>query len=189
MSSKTLVGEQLDSQILYERQKQLREAQAFLSGPTIVASGLQVPENMGSVLRLADAVGSPRVIFVNQMPELSVLAQTDASLARLRRTARHTDALVKWEICTQEKFVHDLAPTLQPLIAVELTTHSTNLFETRLPDLCTLLIGSERHGVPPALLAVSERAIHIPMYGTNGSMNVTHALAIALFEWRRQHPN
>jgi tRNA G18 (ribose-2'-O)-methylase SpoU len=24
------------------------------------------------------------------------------------------------------------------------------------------------------------------MYGTNGSMNVTHALGVALFEWRRQ---
>jgi len=25
------------------------------------------------------------------------------------------------------------------------------------------------------------------MFGVNGSMNVTHALAVALFEWRRRH--
>ncbi len=58
MSTKPFVGEQLDGQILYERQKRVRARQTYLPGPTIVAAGLQTPENVGSVLRLADAAES-----------------------------------------------------------------------------------------------------------------------------------
>ena len=65
MSTKLFVGEQLDSQVLYERQKALRAGKKYFPAPTIIAAGLQVPENMGSVLRLADAAGSQRVIFIN----------------------------------------------------------------------------------------------------------------------------
>ncbi|WP_373693577.1 hypothetical protein [Limnofasciculus baicalensis] len=37
------------------------------------------------------------------------------------------------------------------------------------------------------MLEHCQQAVQIPMYGVNGSMNVTHALAIVLFEWRIQH--
>lgn len=179
MSIKLLVGEQLDSQALYERQKTLRARQTYLPGPTIVAAGLQVPENIGSVLRLADAAGSQRVIFTNN-------ADTAHQQRRIHRTARNCEVLVAWEFWTQAKFI-ELNDSFQPLIALELTTDSTSIFENAFPDKCAFIIGSERYGIPPLLLAKCQQAVHIPMYGVNGSMNVTHALAVALFEWRRQH--
>lgn len=170
-------GAQLDSQILYERQKRLREAGSIQPGPAIVAVGLRVPENLGMVLRLADAAGVSRVVFVNEETPLQ---------SRIRKTARSTDTFVPWEICDSETFLQKRAPALQPMVAIEITTRSTNLFETELPQQCTLVVGSEQHGVPAEILRVCERAVHIPLYGVNGSMNVAHALAIALFEWRRQ---
>jgi len=178
MSTKLLVGQQLDGQILYERQKQVRASQTYLPGPLIVAAGLQTPENVGNVLRLADAAGSPRVFFVNE--------DAPQQRNRIQRTARHCDALVKWEFWTPAQFLEQ-RDSLPPLIALELTTDSTSIFETELPSPCALMVGGERHGIPAPLLAQCQRAVHIPMYGVNGSMNVTHALAIALFEWRRQH--
>lgn len=147
-------------------------------GPIILAAGLQTPENIGGVLRLADAAGSPRVIFVN--------ADVPQQHNRLRRTARGCDALVEWEYWTPEQF-QSQASALPRLIALELTTASTNIFESTLPTPCALVVGSEQHGIPAPILARCEGAVHIPMYGANGSMNVTHALAIALFEWRRQN--
>jgi tRNA G18 (ribose-2'-O)-methylase SpoU len=170
-------GEQLEGQELYARQKALRAGQSFLPGPTIVAAGLQVSENIGAVLRLADAVGTPQVIFVNE----------DApDLTRIRRTARSTETLVRWERCTQAEFLERVS-SFQPLIALELTTTSASIFEVELPAVCAFVIGSEKHGVPASLLSQCQQAVHIPMFGVNGSMNVTHALAVALFEWRRQH--
>ena len=170
-------GEQLEGQELYERQKALRARQPFSPGPTIVAAGLQVSENIGAVLRLADAVGTPQVIFVNE----------DApDLTRIRRTARNTETLVRWERYTPAEFLEQ-APTFQPLVALELTTTSVSIFEVELPARCAFVIGSEKHGIPVPLLHQCQQAVHIPMFGVNGSMNVTHALAVAPFEWRRQH--
>lgn len=177
MNKDKAAGTQLDSQTLYERQKQFRETANIPTGPPIVAVGLRVPENLGMVLRLADATGASRVLFVNEAEPLQ---------ARIRKTARNADTFVPWEICDAGTFIQKHAALLQPLIAVELTTTSTNLFETELPEQCTLIVGSEQHGIPPEILRVCERAVHIPMYGVNGSMNVTHALAVALYEWRRQ---
>jgi tRNA G18 (ribose-2'-O)-methylase SpoU len=179
MSTKLLVGNQIDGQMLYERQKLVRASPTYLPGPTIVAADLQTPENAGSVLRLADAVGSPKVIFIDAI-------NAPQYHSRIHRTARHCDALVEWEFWTHEQFLEQ-SDSLQPLIALELTTCSTSIFEYALPNPCTLMIGSERHGIPAPLLSKCQRAVHIPMCGVNGSMNVTHALAIALFEWRRQH--
>lgn len=172
----TTTGIQIDGQALYEQQKSRRTNRKYPSAPTIVATNLQVPDNIGSVLRLADAAGSNGVIFTGA---------TDIDFKRVHKTARNCEALVEWDVCTIEQFVNKIN-TLQPLIAIEITTKSTNIFETILPDVCTFVIGNERYGIPEILLSKCSQAIHIPMYGTNGSMNVTHALSIALFEWRRQ---
>ncbi len=179
MNIQNLAGEQIASQLLYERQKALRSNHANLPGPTVVADGLQTPENVGGVLRLADAAGSVKVIFLHDGNP------TAYPLHRIQRTARNTAVFVVCEFWTQAKFLAE-SHTLQPLLALEITTASTNIFETVLPLRCTFVIGNERHGIASSLLAQCQRAVHIPMVGVNGSMNVTHALAVALFEWRRQ---
>lgn len=172
-------GEQLTGQELYNRQKRIRSSSDYSCAPAIVADCLQISENIGSVLRLADAAGSNRVIFISE-PD-------DQNINRVRRTSRNCDALVDWQFSTYEQFESQDMTNLDPLIAVELTTCSKSIFETNLPVRCSFIIGNERHGISSRLLAQCHQAVHIPMYGVNGSMNVTHALAIVLFEWRRQH--
>lgn len=171
-------GEQLDGRELYERQKRLRDSSLYSPAPVIVADCLQLPENIGSLLRLADAAGSGKVIFINA---------SDQNFGRIRRTARNCDALVSWEFIHSEDFSNHYAPSLTPLIAVEITNSSRSIFEISLPIQCAFVIGNERYGISSKLLTQCQQAIHVPMYGVNGSMNVTHALAIVLFEWRRQH--
>ncbi|MEP7200940.1 MAG: TrmH family RNA methyltransferase, partial [Chloroflexota bacterium] len=149
MSTSELVGEQLDGKVLYERQKQRRATHAITPAPTIVAIGLEVSENIGGVLRLADAAGSPRAIFVSAAAH---------DVKRIRRAARHSDALVAWEFCAPDQFTQCI-PSLQPLIALELTTHSTNIFETRLPDQCAIVIGNEQHGIPSPVLGACQQAV------------------------------
>jgi tRNA G18 (ribose-2'-O)-methylase SpoU len=168
-------GEQLEGQLLYARQLALR-ARRLPPAPQIVAAQLHDPANIGGVLRLADAAGSAGVIFIGG---------AGPDHRRIRRAARSCEALVAWELRGAEEFLagRDQA---RPLIALEITSTSQSIFTAELPDSCAFVIGNERHGVPAALLAACQQAVHIPMYGTNGSMNVTHALGIALFEWRRR---
>lgn len=169
-------GKQLDSKTLFERQRAFREEGKFVPGPVIVAVGLTVPENQGMVLRLADAAGAGRVVFVNEQAPVRT---------RIHKTARNADTLVLWQVQTLAEFSKELG-SLPPLVAIELTTTSTSVFATRLPRSCTLVVGSEQYGIPELILERCEWAVHIPLYGVNSSMNVTHALAVTLFEWRRQ---
>lgn len=178
MNSK-FIGRQLSGQELYLRQKEISSDLENSPAPVILADGLHIPENIGSVLRLADAVGSKRVILINP--------PANRNIKRVRRTARNCNAFVDWEFSSYECFLDFHLPNLPPLIAVEITSQSKNIFEVSLPTSCTFVIGNERYGISSKLLKFCVHAVHIPMYGTNGSMNVIHALAVALYEWRRQH--
>src|SRR5665648_19596 len=47
-------------------------------------------------------------------------------------------------------------------------------------------LGNERNGLPEEILQKCHQKVHIPMTGKCKSMNVSHALAVAIFEWQRQ---
>jgi tRNA G18 (ribose-2'-O)-methylase SpoU len=173
------VGEQLRGRELFDVQQKSVQEMNFPVGPTIVAANLRVPENVGSVLRLADAVGSSNVFFIYETIEQF------PCLRKIERTARSTDQHLAWQCILLEDFLKE--PFMfGPLLALERTTHSQSLFKVQLPQKCSFLIGNESHGISSELLAYCAQAIHIPMLGVNGSMNVTHALAMSLFEWSRQ---
>ncbi|MCW1967000.1 MAG: TrmH family RNA methyltransferase [Anaerolineae bacterium] len=179
LGSDNTAGHQLDGKQLYVQQRQRCAQPDFLPAPTIVATNLKIIENKGGVLRLAEAAGCQRVIFVSD---------TDHhNLQKVKRAARSSETLVAWENQSYAQFLANELPHLPPLIAIEITSQSSSLFETRLPVHCTFVIGNEQHGISPAVLQHCQQAVHIPMYGINGSMNVSHALAVVLFEWRRQH--
>lgn len=178
-ASDNAAGHQLDGKQLYAQQRQRCAQPDFLPAPAIVATNLKIIENKGGVLRLAEAAGCQRVIFVSDTD--------NHNLQKVKRAARSSETLVAWENQSYAQFLATEVPQLPPLIAIEITSQSSSLFETHLPAHCTFVIGNEQHGIPPAVLQHCQQAVHIPMYGINGSMNVSHALAVVLFEWRRQH--
>jgi tRNA G18 (ribose-2'-O)-methylase SpoU len=172
-------GRQTDSQQLFEQQ---RRSRSDIAAPAIIADGIHTPENMGAVLRLAEAAGSPSVLFIE--PE-----KFDAcSPQKIHKAARGAEKTVVWDSCGRDEFFAQPQQT-ETRTAVELTDTSVSILEASLPAHCVFVIGNERQGISPAMLASCQQSVHIPMYGTNGSMNVTHALAITLFEWRRQQEN
>jgi len=163
----------LTSQYLYERQKNVCQ-KVIKAAPNIICCDIKTPENIGSVLRVADAVGSRKVIL---------LSDQDAVLEhkKIKKISRSSEDVVL-ESSNFEDYQSDV-----PLIAIELTELSSNIFDTKLPETCAFVMGNERYGIADKLLQQCESAVHIPMYGINGSMNVSHALAIVLYEWRRQY--
>ncbi len=54
------------------------------------------------------------------------------------------------------------------------------------PDDVILVFGSERAGIPPAILCRSEAVVGIPMYGVNHSFPVAVAAGIVLSDWARR---
>lgn len=55
------------------------------------------------------------------------------------------------------------------------------------PDT-VLVLGNEVGGIGKPLLEMLDDMVIIPMYGLTGSLNVTQAGSIALYEYRRQYP-
>jgi tRNA G18 (ribose-2'-O)-methylase SpoU len=171
-------GTQLDEEQLLARQRRFVAEAKPSAGPAIVAIGMRTPENLGSILRHADAAGCRRVLFVD--------AAIQPAGKKLSRIARSADRHLRYSYLSSEELIHRL-DELAPLVAVEITSRSVDLYHAALPGDCSLVVGSERAGISREILERCSLAVHIPMYGVNGSMNVSHALTLAMYEWRRQH--
>ena len=167
------IGDQIRGQDLFLRQQPNKNG----NGPVIICDGIQTPENFGSILRVADAAGSQNIWLLD--------SDLDLKSKKLSKLARSADQHLKIDhlslSCFVEKRTH-----FKNLCALEITTHSINIFETDISSCDGIIIGHESLGIRPKLLSYCDRAIHLPMYGTNGSMNVSHALSVFLYEWRRQ---
>lgn len=148
---------------------------------SIVASDISSPLNVGSLLRLCDALGIEKLYLCGDTPA--------PPNAKIKKTSRSTEKYVSYE-------AHDAAETVVTMlknsgaliISLEITTSSINIdsaeFKQAVIDnkkIC-LILGSEDAGVSEALLSLSDMTTHIPMYGNNSSMNVISAASIACFE-------
>lgn len=77
----------------------------------------------------------------------------------------------------------DAVPAIdRPLIALH--PDGEPLREGAIPPRAVLAFGTERGGLPPALLARAERRLAIPMRAGVSSLNLATAVAIALYAWQ-----
>ncbi len=75
----------------------------------------------------------------------------------------------------------------RPLWAVEKDAATTSVHAIeRFPAGVVLLFGSERFGIPPALVARAAVTIAIPIYGINHSLPLAVAAGIVMNEWARR---
>jgi len=75
----------------------------------------------------------------------------------------------------------------RPVWSVEKDHATVGLYDVAsYPDDVILVMGSERAGLPPSILAGSEAVVGIPMYGINHSFPVAVATGIVLSDWARR---
>jgi 23S rRNA (guanosine2251-2'-O)-methyltransferase len=136
--------------------------------------------NVGSIFRSADGVGLQQLYLCGISP-------TPAH-PKLRKTALGAESNVQWSYHTNAlHLARDLKANGQQLWALEEHPRATSLFNvefTVLPSQCapiTLIMGNERAGVDPDLLALCEQIICIPMHGNKQSLNVATAFGIAVY--------
>jgi TrmH family RNA methyltransferase len=145
--------------------------------PVIAAWQIINPENIGNIIRLADNVGAEDVFILGTDFQLR--------MSSVKKTAGLSFNHVGLTFISPEDFFGRLSPEAQ-LAAIETSEDSTNLFTTKLPENIIFLLGNERNGLPDEILRKCSLKVHIPMTGNCKSMNVSHALSVALFEWQRQ---
>ena len=150
-----------------------------IPGSVLVLDHLQDPQNLGTLLRTAEAAGIAGVV----MPQ--------------NRTATITPAVVNASAGAVEHVriatVPNLAQALETLrgggrwiVGLDTGPGATNLFTTAIPTPTVLVVGAEGPGLSPLLRKRCDLVVSLPMVGKVASLNAATAGAIGLYELLRQ---
>jgi tRNA (guanosine-2'-O-)-methyltransferase len=145
----------------------------------LLLDSVSQPFNVGSIVRSAAAFGVESVWLCGNTPDLDIPAVGKTALGtdRFLSAYREPSPVAAAKAAAEDGF---------RVVAVELASGATPLFEAPLGGDVCLAIGNEDHGCSPALLAAVHAVAYIPQVGRVGSLNVAVAAAIALAEARRR---
>lgn len=130
--------------------------------------------NVGSVFRLADAVGARLIVGTGRtpLPPDPMIGVTSLGHHRripFRHVANHEDAgsALRAEGWT--------------LVAVEVTEGAIPYLDFEFPHRVCLVLGNEGAGVYGSLLRQCSAAVYVPMFGKGRSMNVAMCAGIVAY--------
>jgi 23S rRNA (guanosine2251-2'-O)-methyltransferase len=135
--------------------------------------------NVGSIFRLADCLAAQGIYLCGYTPTPGNEALEKTSLGTLQSTAWHQKAYLKEALL-------ELKSQGVQIYALETAEKSKSLFSMNFSGPTALVVGNERYGIEPENLKLCDGVISIPTFGAKNSLNVSNALSIASYEWRRQ---
>jgi len=140
-----------------------------------VLDGVTLLPNIGTTFRLCDAFRVER-LYVCGM-------ELETHKRKLTKAAAGTIQWVPWESRPSAlEVVRESREAGYRIAAVELAPGSIAPDAMRADAPLCLVIGAERHGVSRAVLDLVDDCIEIPTDGVGGSINLTTAAAIVLYE-------
>ena len=145
--------------------------------PLLIADHLMTPDNMGAMIRLADNIGASEICFLG--------SEDEHRLGKVRRAAASSRDNIRWYFYDGDD-LRKIVPEGKKIVAIETADNATCIYDTPLPEDVAFIVGSERNGLSEDLLAQCDMVVYIPVPGPTRSLNVSHAAAVALFEWQRQ---
>ena len=136
--------------------------------------------NVGAFFRTADAVSLEKLYLagITGYPPQRMIT----------KTALGAEETVPWQ------YVSDAAETISALrlanydiAAIETSMHAVDLFDWTPRFPVCVLFGHETDGLTPAVSALADTHIRIPMLGRKHSLNVASAGSVVLYELLRKH--
>ncbi len=165
-------------QLGLEELLQLAHADVNQSPLLVMTDGIQDPRNLGAAIRVADAAGSHGLI----LPKHRAAPPT----ATVIRTA--AGATAHYPLVT----VTNLNRAMQECKAAGLwiagldAEADKSIWEADLTGPLVIVLGSEHKGLRRLVKERCDFTLSIPMFGGVRSLNASTALAVALYEVRRQ---
>lgn len=140
----------------------------------LILQSIAYPVNVGSMFRIADAVGVTKMFLCGITP-----LPYSHSVTKAARAKQHD---VPWYY---EKDVSDAISILRGqgyhICALEITDNSRPYFEIEIPRKLCLVVGNEDHGLTRKVLSQCDSAVFVPMYGKGLSLNVHVCAAVVLY--------
>ncbi len=143
----------------------------------IIADGVEDPQNLGALLRVAECAGAHGVII----PKRRAVGLTEAVG---RASAGAVEYVPVAKVTNLAQTVDELKEKGLWIFAAE--AGGSPHFETDMTRAAAIILGSEGFGVSRLLKDKSDYIISIPMYGSINSLNVSTAGAVILCEAARQ---
>jgi 23S rRNA (guanosine2251-2'-O)-methyltransferase len=147
--------------------------------PLIIAlDGISDVRNFGAIVRSAETLGAHAVII----PEKGS-ARITADSIKTSAGALHT-----FPVCREKSIVRAIEYLKESGLAIICADEKSGkkVNEAALGRPLVMVVGAEDKGISRELLALSDEKVRIPMTGNIGSLNVSVAAGILLYEVIRQ---
>jgi len=152
--------------------------EAAPGGPVVALDGVQDPGNVGTIVRSAAAGGAAAVVLGRGTADLYNAKTLRATMGAVFRVPVLEADLTELLPAARERGAAVIGTSLQA---------TRNCYECDLAGPRTWLVfGNEGSGLSPAVEALVDRSVLIPMSGQAESLNVAMAATVLLFEAQRQ---
>ena len=142
-------------------------------GKFLALDNVQDPNNLGTILRSAEAFGVSGVVLSSDCCDVYNPKVVRGSMgAVFRLPLLTTDDLSAWLLSF---------PQLQTYAAV-VDASAEPVTQIHFQEPCAVVVGNEGNGIRPAVAAACRRQITIPMNGRAESLNASVAAAILIWE-------
>jgi len=147
----------------------------------LILDSLKVAANVGSILRIADAVTAEHVYICGN----TIFPPN----YKLKQASIGAERWVSWNY--QESILDAISDAKSKgflIYSVEFTRNSAPYSTFDFSDKkCAFVFGREFDGVDEEILSLSDACIHLPMLGMCNSINVASAASIICYEFLRQN--
>lgn len=141
----------------------------------VVLDGLRSGENVGNILRTAEAAGAASVYCCGTTPR----PPTAAVLKAACNAAPHVDVRAAPSALDA---VEALKADGVAVYAVETTRGAAPLYGSALPRPLALVFGNELVGVDPDVIAACDGVLCLPTFGVKNSLNVATCAGILIYD-------
>jgi 23S rRNA (guanosine2251-2'-O)-methyltransferase len=137
--------------------------------------------NLGAIARTAECAGVNAIVIPSKGT-----AQISPDAIKTSSGALHSIAVCRTASLTDT--IHFLKDSGLLVIAVTEKSGSLYYMEDFTPP-AALILGSEDKGISDDILRLADKSVKIPMFGSIGSLNVSVAAAVVIYEAVRQRTN
>lgn len=151
------------------------------SALVLVADGLEIPGNLGTLIRSLDACAADCLVLTNRRTRL-----THPKVIRASQGTILTVPMVEFED------VHDAMNWLDAhrfTVLLADTDHAINYRQASYDGRTALVVGSERYGVAKPWYERDYTRVAVPMLGAGDSLNVSVSASILLYEAKARKAN
>lgn len=148
-------------------------------GTVLVLDHLQDPQNVGSLLRAAEAAQVAGVVI----PQNRAVAITPAVVNASAGAVEHLQVA---EIPNLAQALEALKGSGRWVVGLDGGPRSSDLYSTTVPTPAALVVGSEGNGLSSLLRKQCDLLLALPMRGKVASLNAATAGSIALYELLRR---